>query len=626
MCGIVGLAGKFSQSEGAKLADRMNRAIVHRGPDDEGLWATDGFAFAMRRLSIIDLAGGGQPIWSDDGVGIIFNGEIYNYRALRADLEASGYVFASQSDTEVILHLYRRDGLDMLRRLEGMFAICLYDRRRGLVHLIRDRFGVKPLYYGEFEGTFYFASEIKAILPVLPRRPDINRQAVHDYLTLRYVPSPHTVWRGIRKLPPGHRLTYKFGSGLEHPERYWELKFSASDEDPERDYPAEFSGLFLSAVEKRLLAADVPVGVLLSGGLDSSAVSAAAVELGHKDFHTFSVAFADGGVFDETPHARAVAAHIGSRHHEVRIDRETFISFLPEMVYHHDEPLADLASVPLHFVSRLAREEVKVVLSGEGSDELLAGYNFDRLGQALSRLQAVERWSPGSARRMLGGLPIGGNAGSWLRLWAQHGWSGMLAAKPYHMTSHWDEAEKRLLWRELGDMESTFQRLRDDYHASAHEHPIDQVQQLYCADWLTEDLLMKADKMSMATSLEVREPFLDHALAEWAARLPLAWRIGDAATGYRSKRILRDFCSRRLPQSILDRPKQGFPVPAYGWLAGELNGWADSLLFGHGSRVAELFRLDHARTLMASAKAGDTASAHKIWVLIVLEHWLRAWT
>ena len=625
MCGIVGLAGRFSQSEAAALADRMNRTIVHRGPDDAGLWATDGFAFAMRRLSIIDLAGGHQPMWSDDGIGIIFNGEIYNYRVLRAELEASGYVFATHSDTEVILHLYRKDGLDMLQRLEGMFAICLYDRSRRRLHLIRDRFGVKPLYYAELGGTFYFASEIKAILKVLPSRPDLNRQALHDYLTLRFVPAPNTVWRGIWKLPPAHRLTYGIGSGLQPPERYWQLDFAASEVEPGRDYPAEFSSLFLSAVEKRLVAADVPVGVLLSGGLDSSAVSAAAVELGHKDFHTFSVAFAEGGQYDETPHARAVAAHIGSQHHEVRIDREAFVSFLPEMVHHSDEPLADLASVPLHFVSRLARQEVKVVLSGEGGDEMLAGYNFDRLGRLLNQLRTIERLMPARVRRMLRGLPLGGEAGVWLRLWAQRGWKDMLAAKPYYMTSHWDEVEKRLLWRDFGDLNSTFERMRDWYHASAQAHPIDQVQQVYSADWLTEDLLMKADKMSMATSLEVREPFLDHALAEWAAKLPLVWRIGDTASGFQSKRILRDFCRRRLPQSILDRPKQGFPVPAYSWLAGELSAWADDLLFGRDSRIAEMFRLECVRPHLVSARDGNTASAHKIWVLIVLEFWLRAW-
>jgi asparagine synthase (glutamine-hydrolysing) len=626
MCGIVGLAGRVSQSEAADSVARMNATIVHRGPDDEGFWATDGFAFAIRRLSIIDLTSGHQPMWSDDGVGIVFNGEVYNYRALRTELEASGYVFATRSDTEVILHLYRRDGLDMLRRLEGMFAICLYDRNQGQLHLIRDRFGVKPLYYAELDGIFYFASEIKAILQILPRRPELNRQALHDYLTLRFVPAPDTVWRGIRKLPPAHRLTYSFGSGLQKIERYWQLNFAASDSDSSCDYLAEFSDLFLSAVEKRLLAADVPVGVLLSGGLDSSAVSAAAVELGHKNFHTFSVAFADGGPYDETPHARTVAKHIGSQHHEVRIDRETFISFLPEMVYYSDEPVADLASVPLHFVSRLARKDVKAVLSGEGSDELLAGYNFDRLGRLLNRLKGVECWLPAYARRALGILPVGGQANTWLRLWAQHGWKGMLAAKPYHMTLYWDEAEKRLLWREDGHLDSTFERLRDRYRISAHTHPIDQVQQLYCADWLTEDLLMKADKMSMATSLEVREPFLDHRLAEWAAKLPLSWRIGDAATGYQSKRILREFCRRRLPQSILGRPKQGFLVPAYSWLAGDLNAWAENLLFGRDSRIGELLRVEHARPLLASARAGSDLAAHKIWLLIVLEHWLRAWT
>lgn len=626
MCGIVGLASRLPQAEAAELVARMNGTIAHRGPDDEGQWSTDGFAFAMRRLSIIDLSGGHQPMWSDDGVGIIFNGEIYNYRALRAELEKDGYGFASKSDTEVILHLYRRDGVDMVRRLEGMFAICICDRNQKRLHLFRDRFGVKPLYYADIDGTFYFASEIKAILPVLPRRPEINRQALHDYLTLRFVPEPNTIWHGIRKLPPGHRMTYDFTLGPQNPERYWQLDFHAAEMDPERDYLAEFSELFLAAVEKRLLAADVPVGVLLSGGLDSSAVSAAAIELGHRNFHTFSVAFADGGSYDETPYARNVATHIGSRHHEIRVDRETFVSFLPEMVRATDEPLADLASVPLHFVSRLAREDVKAVLSGEGSDELLAGYNFDRLGRSLDRLRTIERWLPSSLRQMAGKIPAGAASGAWLRLWAKHGWANMLAAKPYHMTLYWDEAEKRLLWHTEETFESTFDRLRTRYRKSAGVHPIDQVQQLYCSDWLTEDLLMKADKMSMATSLEVREPFLDHRLAEWAAKLPLSWRIGDASTGYQSKKILREFCRRRLPQNILDRPKQGFPVPAYDWLAKDLHSWAEDLLFGPGSKLGAYLHLEHARPVLARARAGDELAAHKVWLLIVLEHWLRAWT
>lgn len=625
MCGIAGLAGRYSASEAAELAGRMNQAIVHRGPDDAGLWSTAGFAFAMRRLSIIDLAGGHQPMWTDDGVGIVFNGEIYNYRALRQGLEAEGYHFRSHSDTEVILHLYHRHGLEMVQQLEGMFAICLYDPRQGRLHLIRDRFGVKPLYYGLLDGTLYFASEIKSILAVLPQRPGLDRQALHDYLTLRFVPAPDTVWQGIHKLPPGHHLTYMLGTGETRLARYWQLRFAAQAPDPTRDYPGEFAALFLAAVEKRLMAADVPVGVLLSGGLDSSAVSVAAVELGHRDFHTFSVAFDEGGAYDETGYAREVAAHIGSRHHEVRIGRDQFVEFLPQMVHGTDEPLADLASVPLYFVSQLARQDVKVVLSGEGSDELLAGYNFERIGHMLDRLNAVERWLPAGLRQRLGHLPLGGAAGGWLKLWSRHGWRQMLAAKPYHMTLHWDEAEKDALWREARARNSTVGKLHAWYAAANGAHPIDRVQQVYSGEWLTEDLLMKADKMSMATSLEVREPFLDHALAEWAAALPIEWRVGNKQVGYRSKRILREFCAKRLPKSILERPKRGFPVPAYRWLAGPLKGWAEDLLFGPGNRLAELFCMERVRPVFVRAVTGNEAAAHKIWILIILEHWLRAW-
>lgn len=603
----------------------MNGEIVHRGPDDEGVWGTDGFAFAMRRLSIIDLPGGHQPMWTEDGVGIVYNGEIYNYRALRADLEKSGYSFRTRSDTEVILNLYHRDGLDMVEALEGMFAICLYDPRSGEVHLIRDRFGVKPLYYASIGGRLYFASEIKAILAVLEERPALNTQALHDFLTLRFVPAPHTAWHGIEKLPPAHILSHSLAEGSVRMRRYWQLKFAATEADPARDYGKEFADLFLGAVEKRLLAADVPVGVLLSGGLDSSAVSAAAVELGHKDFHTFSVAFDQGGEFDETAYARAAARHIGSRHHEVTIGRDDFVSFLPEMVRHSDEPLADLASIPLFFVSRLARSEVKVVLSGEGADEILAGYNFDRLAALQNRLNAIEAVLPAPLRRLAGRLPAGERLTPWLRAWGEGGRHGLFAAMPYHMTSHWQEAEKAALWRGGAAKGSTLETIRAWYALNDGAGAIDQVQQVYSGEWLTEDLLMKADKFSMANSLEVREPFLDHALAEWAARLPMRLRVGDKATGYSSKKILRDFCARRLPGEILTRPKQGFPVPAYQWLAGDLGSWADDLLFASAGRLGELFDMAAARPAFTAARNGDIAAAHKVWLLIVLAFWLDAW-
>ncbi len=625
MCGIVGVAGNFSSDQAGELVRRMNAAIVHRGPDDEGRWSVNGFAFAMRRLAIIDLDGGHQPMWTADGVGIVFNGEIYNYRVLRKELEASGYSFRTDSDTEVILNLYHRDGPTMVHRLEGMFAICLFDPRQQRVYLFRDRFGVKPLYYIQYDRDIYFASEIKAILEVLPQRPQVDRQALHDFLTLRFVPSPETIWCGIRKLPPAHALSYDLYSGNVDVKRYWQLDFNAKQIDQARDYPAEFSELFLDAVQKRLLASDVPVGVLLSGGLDSSAVSVAAVELGHRDFHTFSVAFTDGGAFDETPYARLAASHIGSRHHEVCIGEKEFIAFLPQLVRYSDEPLADLASVPLYFVSELARQEVKVVLSGEGSDELLAGYNFDRIARLLFRLKGIESRVPVGLRRSFSHWPQHSGVGGWLRLWGRYGWKRMLAARPYHMTLHWTEDEKQSLWRDSFDMASSTDRVRSWFPATEERHPIDQIQQVYSGEWLTEDLLMKADKMSMATSLEVREPFLDHQLAEWASTLPLEWRVGDPRSGWQSKRILRNFCSRRLPDSILSRPKQGFPVPAYRWLTRGLRDWAEQRLFDKSGRLETLFRMEVARTVFDDAVKGDVSAAHKIWVMIILDHWLEAW-
>ncbi len=628
MCGIVGVLWAGGPERGRAIVTAMNRTIVHRGPDDEGVWAGDGVAFAMRRLAIIDLAGGRQPIWSDDGVGIVFNGEIYNYRTLRRELEADGFRFATRSDTEVILHLYRRDGLAAVQRLEGMFAICLYDSRQRQVHLVRDRLGVKPLYYGQWDGRLFFASEIKAILAGLPGRPALDLAAVHHYLTLRFVPGPETVWQGIRKLPPGHLLTVDLDGRRLRLERYWRLRFQATPLDAERDYPAEFERLFLAAVDKRLLASDVPVGVLLSGGLDSSAVSAAAVELGHRRFHTFSVAFTDRDAVDETPYARAVARHIGSVHHEVRIGQQEFVDFLPEFVRFADEPLADLASVPLYYVSRLARGEVKVVLSGEGSDEILAGYTMERFARLLDHLQQVERFLP---RRWLGPaarlLPRSSLLGRRLAAFAAGGWQGFFAALGMHMTMYWSEEEKRSLWRSGPpvDAGSTLDRIRSWYGEARDRHPLDQILQVYCREWLVEDLLMKADKMSMAASLELREPFLDHHLVEWAARLPLAWRVGDRRSGPVSKRILREFARRRLPEAILTRPKQGFPVPAYRWLREGLGEWAAGLLTGKGARLAELFHHRPVRAVLARARRGDERAAHKTWILLVFEHWLRAW-
>ena len=602
----------------------MNKTIVHRGPDDQGHWAGEGIAFGMRRLSIIDLVTGQQPIWTEDGVGIVFNGEIYNYLALRGELVSSGYEFHTKSDTEVILNLYHRDGIGAVHRLEGMFAICLYDSRCGVVFLIRDRLGKKPLYYAMARGSFYFASEIKAILAAMDSKPGLNLQALHHYLTLRYVPAPDTIWEGIHKIEPGHFMSVDLKTNDLSMECYWQVQFDAKEEELDRDYLHEFEELFLAAVEKRLVASDVPVGVLLSGGIDSSAVSAAAVELGHHDFYTFSVAFADGGNFDERDFARKVSAHIGSRHHEIVINQSDFVDFLPDLVRITDEPLADLAAIPLYYVSRLAQRHVKVVLSGEGSDEILAGYNMERLAIRLEQLRKINQFIPKSLLKFFARI-VPRSHGETLAALGSDGWSGLLRARATHITRHWSEGEKQALWRDHTDYFSTDELIRTWYQDAHSKHPLDQLQQVYCRSWLVEDLLMKADKMSMATSLELRVPFLDHALVEWAAKLPRAWKVGSKFTGVVSKRILREFARKRLPKVILTRTKQGFPVPAYSWLNGEMGMWAEGLISGPKTRLSEYFETSGVIPIMKSARQGDTVSAHKVWVLIIAEQWMRQW-
>ena len=612
------MAGASRPEEAQELAARMNAALVHRGPDDDGQWSGGDASLAMRRLSIIDLSGGHQPMVAPSGTAIVFNGEIYNYASLRDELD---WDWQTHSDTEVVLALYERHGIDALRRLEGMFAIALHDGRRGVMHLVRDRMGKKPLYYTDGVGPLLFASELKGLLEALPVRPSLNRQALHDYLTLRYVPGPASVWEGVSKLPPGHRLEIDLASGTRSLYQWWELRFESAASGDGRDAVEEFGELFGTAVDRRLVAADVPVGVLLSGGLDSSAVSVAAVERGHKNFHTFSVGFAEGGDFSELGYARQVAEHVGARHHEVVIDRDDFVGALPDLVWMTDEPLADLATVPLNAVARLAREHVKVVLSGEGSDEILAGYDFEQLAARVERVRRVRSLPRPLLRAGARVLPSG--RGDALADVASFGWSGLLSGRRTHMTHVFGEEAKRALWRS-DDFRSTDALIADWYETAPSPHPIDQLQQVYCGSWLVEDLLMKADKATMATSLELRCPFLDSDLVSWAARAPLSWKVGDAASGWRSKRVLRDYAADRLPREIVDRPKRGFPVPAYGWLADGLGEWALSRVERTGG-LGDLFDLAAVREPVKRAADGDPAAAHEAWSLLVLDHWLERW-
>jgi asparagine synthase (glutamine-hydrolysing) len=629
MCGIVGLAGPFSRERCIEILEKMNDAIVHRGPDDEGVWAEDGFGFAMRRLSIIDLAGGHQPMWDEQGLGVVFNGEVYNYRVLREHLLEQGHHFRTTSDTEVVLKTLAQSGLRGIHSWNGMFAVGAWDRNEKKLVLIRDRMGVKPLYY-YYDGTnFLFASEIKAILASGLVSRSINRQALWDYLTFRFVPGPETIWTNIRKLAPGHYL--EFSPPKEPVETcYWktDVRFSpeSGNHHAEEQLDQEFAGLFLDSVKLRLEASDVPVGVMLSGGLDSSAVAAAAIELGHRNFHTFSVGFEEGGYYSELPYARQVADHVGANYHEVVIGQKEFLEMLPELVYYSDEPLADLAAVPLLAVSRLAQKNVKVVLSGEGSDEILAGYDLDLLERRWEIVRSLQRVpKPLMSLLAKGSSVFSLEVGKKASRVAELPLSRWNHRELPHMTHFMDQAEKSSLWPN-GDKLNSNRVLAALYESTSATDPLQQMLSVYQKPWLVEDLLMKADKMSMAASVELRTPFLDYRLVEWANRQPNYVKL--KRTGlrtYETKSILRRFCARRLPQQVLTRPKRGFPVPVNGWLLNGLSNWAREILSGDNSRIIQAFSLPNINDLIFKTEQGSIQAAGKVWLLIVLEFWLQKW-
>jgi asparagine synthase (glutamine-hydrolysing) len=617
MCGIAGYAGlALAPEPAAALLRRMCDSIRHRGPDDDGYFAEGRVGLGMRRLSIIDITGGHQPMEADDGrYRIVFNGEIYNFQDLRDSLENGGERFATHSDTEVLLRQFVRHGIAGLSVLNGMFAFAVWDARDKRLTLVRDRMGVKPLYYYWDGERLLFGSEIKAILASGVVERKLDEQAIWDYLTYRYVPGPGTIWRNIHKLPPAHMLSLTLDGGAPTIERYWAIPYCTGPlAETFDESAASFATLFEDAVRLRMIA-DVPVGVMLSGGLDSSAVAAVACRY-NKNMNTFSVGFRDAPETDELPYARLVSHHLGTRHHEIVIGQAEFMDFLPDFVRFTDEPLADLASIPLYYVSKLARGEVTVALSGEGGDEVLGGYDLQL---------RVEQWDVMRERAArpdwLSRLRSFGRCG------AYPAWDQRAAAIPPTMTNYMTPAQKsELMARPV--LADTHDPLRAEIAALGEQDPLHQTLYGFSQHWLTEDLLMKADKMSMATSLEVRTPFLDYRLVEWAARSPAASKAGRDENGhYQSKRVLRRFAAGILPAEIISRPKQGFPVPVYEWLIGPLKGWAADMLTGAGARLRTSMApaaIDRLLTLGTGVESG-LLDRHRLWNLLILELWMREW-
>ncbi len=619
MCGIAGIVSRdFETLVDLSRVARMRDSLAHRGPDDAGLWMGGSIVLGHRRLSIIDVAGGHQPMSSPDGaVRLVYNGEIYNHGDLRARLTAAGRRYRTRCDTETILHLYDEYGERFVDHLRGMFALALWDARRRRLVLARDRLGIKPLYYAVTANEILFGSEIKALLAA-GVRPALNTGVVPEFLATRFVSGEETMIQGVRRLLPGHIATWSPGEDL-RVRRYWQLP--EPDERPAGDFRREAEDLRhrLVAAVRRHLMSDVPLGVFLSGGIDSSALAAMAAGLVDEPLRTFSVGFAEREA-NELPYARLVAQRLGAQHQEVVVSPAQFFEALPHLVWHEDEPIAFTSSVPLFFVSRLAREHVKVVLTGEGADELFLGYNRYRvtlwnwrLGRAYQALAPAPLRS--AVRRSIGHLP---------RHLARYATRSFLAYEPDPRALFFENfavfstsRQRELLAGDFDRTHDPFERALDVYNATAGA-PLDRMSRTDLQTYLHE-LLMKQDQMSMAASIESRVPFLDDDVVEHVAGLPASLKL----RGWTTKAVLRAAVEDLVPVEILRRSKMGFPVPLGSWLRHEFADVIDEFVLGGRTRDRRLFDPAALARLAAEHRGGRANHGDRLWLLINLEIWQR---
>jgi asparagine synthase (glutamine-hydrolysing) len=616
MCGIAGvlLHDPHATPRREDLA-RMAGAIRHRGPDAEGIRVSGPAGLAHRRLSIIDLSTGGQPMSSADGaVWVIFNGEIYNYPELRAELEQAGHVFRTRSDTEVLVELFRKEGPTSFRKLNGMFACAFWDEAAQEMTLVRDRWGKKPLYYAAGARELRFGSEIKALLAYGDFERRVHPSALHEYLTQGYVCGSQTIFEGMERLMPGHFLTAKGGAIAVH--RYYELEFGpAAAPLAEEPFLERLDGTLRDAVKRRLMS-DVPLGAFLSGGLDSSIVVALMAKLSDRPVRTFSVGFDEQG-YSELEDARAVARHVGTDHAETMV-RPSAFEILPDLVWHCDEPFADSSAVPTYYVSRAAREHVTVALSGDGGDEVFAGYTRYKLAREREAWRRIPRWiGEGIGGRLTRHLPFTAPGWNTLATMAYLSGQGRIAGMgiyPYIRDALYSRAwgRRAAAFDPMAGLEAILEPVRN----------LDVVSRLQYLDmhhYLPGDILTKVDRMSMAVSLEVRAPLLDYEVVELMARAPLEYKLkGDV-----SKVALRKVAERLLPKSTLEKRKQGFALPQGKWFQGQLYARAEEILLCPRSLGRGYFDPRSIRTMLGEHRRGRRDYGTWLWCLIVLEIWHR---
>ena len=619
MCGIAGFVESslhpmpLSGEAGRDLVHRMCDVIRHRGPDDEGVWAAPGVALGMRRLSIIDLATGHQPIPNEDGsVWIVFNGEIYNYRELRRELEAAGHRFCTSTDTETIVHAYEEWGSGAIGRLRGMFGLAIWDANARTLLVARDRIGIKPLHYAVVGGRLYFGSEIKSLLEAPDLRRDLDLDALDHYLSFLYTPRDTSIFAHVHKLPPGHLLTWK--DGRLEVERYWQLPADESYGGSEADAVRDLRRVLVDAVRSHLIS-DVPLGAFLSGGIDSSTVVGLMAEASGARVKTFSIGF-DVPEFDELEHARTVAQHFGTDHHEFVVKPDA-VGILDRLIAHFDEPFADSSAIPTWYVSEMARRHATVVLSGDGGDELFGGY--DRY-LPHPRVVAFDRYSPRAFRRVAAiaasRLPHGARGKNFLRHVSRDDHGRYLDAIRFFSADEKPDLLAPDVRRALASANPETVLARH-FRRYAHLPWPTQMMRFDAETYLPEDVLAKVDRMSMAHSIESRVPLLDNEVIAFASSLPASLKIKDG----RRKHVLKEVAATLLPSEILNRRKQGFGVPLGVWFRGNLRELFSDTLLSATAQQRGYFQPAFVRRILDEHLSGRRDHTLRLWQLVVFERW-----
>ncbi|MGH9940780.1 MAG: asparagine synthase (glutamine-hydrolyzing) [Pyrinomonadaceae bacterium] len=624
MCGIAGFVeselrtGAEDTRKRAAVLDRMCRIITHRGPDDQGTMVEGNVALGMRRLSIIDLAGGHQPISGCGGrVSVVFNGEIYNFQELQKELEARGHHFHTHSDTEAIVHAYEEYGERSVERLRGMFAFALWDERERMLFIARDRVGKKPLYYTLTpQGTLVFGSELKSLLEHPEVGRELNFEALDAYLTFGYVPDPLSIFRDVHKLPPGHHLT--FADGRISIKQYWDFNFEPVEVRPEEEYLEELRALLDEAVRVRLVS-DVPLGAFLSGGVDSSTVVGLMARASGRPVKTFSIGFNEDS-YSELKYARVTAEHFGTEHHEFIVTPD-ICHIVDELAWHFDEPFADSSAIPTYMVSKLAREHVTVALSGDGGDELFAGYTryvVDQRRSGFARLPRPLR--RGVMAPLSRNLPHGARGRNFLHNVALDPLERYIDSISTYTSLTRPALYRADFRRQLGASDvAPASRFRDYAARVRTGNAVDPLLYLDSKTYLPGDILTKVDRMSMAVSLEARVPLLDHKLIEFVTRIPAELKLKGLTTKHIFKRAVRGL----VPDEILDRPKQGFGVPIPQWINSQLRERIRETLTDTRARGRGYFEPGYVSLMLDEHERGRRDHSAQLWSLFMLELWHR---